>query len=226
MKWVLVHGQTDDRLVDAIQRPSGRSWHSFNLIQSTHFSNSNNECENCSNSQFVLYGGYSNNEETLYDCWLLDPTKDDIPRHCNVHPDAVSKRWTRLRHIELGDTFGRRMWHCGVTLPYGIIIIGGYGTNYPIYLPDVDHPSKVIELEITPRTLYRSALDAVCKVFSSLELISNTSNLDVVKIDYKKEPCELPELLPALIWKDVQKRCPKYQYDNALKVIQENREKN
>ena len=221
MKWVMVHGQTDDRLVDASQRPSGRTWHSFNLIPAIHFANNNLECENCSKSQIVLYGGYSNNEETLFDCWLLDPSKDDIARQCKNHQDAVTKRWTRLRHLELGEIYGRRMWHCGVTLPHGIIIIGGYGTNLPIYRADVDHPSKVIELILTPRTLYRNALDAVCQVFTSLEVFSGESNDNKPKrIDVEKEFHEMPSLLPQLVWKDIQKRSPKYQYDIALNEIQ------
>ena len=219
MKWTLVHGQTDDRLVDAVQRPSGRSWHSFNLVKDYRPDNGI-DCENCSKSQIILYGGYSNDEETLYDCWILDPSKDDIPRHCSMHPGSVSRRWTRMRDMELGERLGRRMWHCGVSMPYGIMIIGGYGTNLPIYRADVDHPSKVIELVLTPRTLYRHALDAVCNVFSSLEIISDNAKLNEGKIDYKKESYELEELLPHMIWRDIQKRYPKYQYDIAFQEIQ------
>ena len=217
MTWVLIHGQTDDRLVDAIQRPCGRSWHSLNFIQPTQFSNLNTECDSCSKSLIILYGGYGNDEETLYDCWLLDPSKDDIPRQCSVHPNSVSKRWTRLRHLERGDKFGRRMWHCGVTLSHGVMIIGGSGTNLPMSDRFVDHPSRVLELLTTPKNLYECALDATCKLFSSLELTCNKPILDKdIKLDYKTESYEIPELLPGSIWKDVERKYPKYQYDTAL----------
>ena len=219
MTWALIHSQTDDRLVDAIQRPCGRSWHSLNFIQPSQFSYP--ECDTCSKSLIILYGGYGNDEETLYDCWRLDPTKDDIPRHCSVHPNAVSKRWTRLRHLEQGGLRGRRMWHCGVTLSNGVMIIGGYGTNLPISHRFVDHPSRVIELLTTPKNLYQCALDATCKLFSSLESSCNKPILDKdIRLDYKTESYEIPELLPGLIWKDVEKRYPKYEYDTALLEMQ------
>ena len=97
------------------------------------------------------------------------------------------------------------------------MIIGGYGTNLPISHRFVDHPSRVIELLTTPKNLYQCALDATCKLFNSLELKCNKPILDEdIRLDYKTESYEIPELLPGLIWKDVEKRYPKYEYDNAL----------
>ena len=97
------------------------------------------------------------------------------------------------------------------------MIIGGYGTNLPISDRFVDHPSRVLELLTTPRNLYECALDATCKLFSSLELTCNKPILDKdIRLEYNTESYEIPELLPGPIWKDVERKYPKYQYDTAL----------
>ena len=234
MKWVLVHGTMDDRFVDAVQRPSGRTWHSFNLIHSDDSYSSNSPgSEKHLKTQILLFGGYSNNEETLYDCWLLDPNKDDIERkeECTHNFGTVTKRWTRFQHLEQGPKYGRRMWHCGVTLPQGIMIIGGYGTNLPISRPDVDHPSNVIDTVITPRPLYRLALDATCRALYSAECLGRYSDICNQKVSNNAEisPMEddgqeidaISTIVPHLVLKDIQKRHPKYEYDIALKEIHE-----
>merc|ERR1712096_200500 len=85
-KWTMIEGEPVDNMpVDTDLRPVGRSWHSFNVIKHSQFLNNNIECQNCSRCKIVLYGGYSNKEETMYDCWLLDPTKEDDDIECNTH---------------------------------------------------------------------------------------------------------------------------------------------
>ena len=104
------------------------------------------------------------------------------------------------------------------------MVIGGYGTNLPIYHSDVDHPHKVLELICTPRTLYSHALNEVCKVFASLDGVGNNFILNRdVKIGDKEDSHQLADLLPQMIWKDILKRYPKYQYDIAQAVVQESR---
>ena len=104
------------------------------------------------------------------------------------------------------------------------MIIGGYGTNLAINDPNVDHPEKMLELILTPRTLYCHALDEVCKVFASVDGVGNNFILNRdVKIGDASDSHELAELLPQMIWNDILKRYPKYQYDIAQAVVQENR---
>ena len=75
--------------------PCGRSWHSFTPVN---------------HKDIFLYGGYSQDNSPLSDCWILD---------CETY------RWTR----QTGCYDKPRLWHTGCCTDDGDILIFGGCSN-------------------------------------------------------------------------------------------------
>lgn len=116
------------------EKPCGRSWHSFTAVSSDHI---------------VLFGGFSQTEEPLADCWLF----------------AVGPlTWI---HVEL--PLPPRLWHSACLSREGeVIIFGGCAGNI-FQMGNVHAEDTVIVLSFTPRSLYRLCLDKVLECKGQLQ---------------------------------------------------------
>lgn len=107
--------------------PCGRSWHSLTVLNDT---------------TLVLYGGFSQLNEALDDCW---------------HLNLQTFTWTQ---IDL--PFARkRLWHSAcMVIPGEIIICGGCCGNILEQLCH-EHSPELIVLRFTPKSLFRLSVDKV-----------------------------------------------------------------
>lgn len=123
-------------------KPQGRSWTSFTPISS---------------DTIVLYGGFSQEETALDDCWLF-----------NIQHET----WTRVPLLLSKP----RLWHTGVRSPYDEIIIYG-GSATTVHSIDIKGTTRLycdelLTLRLSPKTLVRSALDSVAAVYYNSESIN------------------------------------------------------
>ncbi|CAG2114937.1 unnamed protein product [Medioppia subpectinata] len=120
--------------------PIGRSWHSFTPL---------------SESQIVLYGGFSQDNRPLSDCWLLD---------------IKSQQWS---HIAL--PFSKpRLWHSAIASPFGEIIVFGGATQNILNLINLRnikdlYSGDIITLRFVPKSLLRLCLDTSVLNWHSLQ---------------------------------------------------------
>ncbi|KAG0410090.1 hypothetical protein HPB47_012802 [Ixodes persulcatus] len=113
------------------EKPCGRSWHSFTAVSPVHV---------------VLYGGFSQSEEPLADCWLFV---------------VGALTWIR---VEL--PLPPRLWHSAcLSQQEEVVVFGGCAGNI-FQRGGIHAEDTVIVLRFSPRSLYRICLDKVlqCKV--------------------------------------------------------------
>jgi len=180
-EWSLLQPATDDDMAREFRCPQGRSWHSLTYL---------------SDHRFLLYGGYSDSEQPLGDCWrfTLNPKEHRF------------SSWERLSHLE-DPAFGLRIWHTGVRIPDGdgAMIVGGFASPKPISSPDIHHGNSVLRLQVSPKSLRSLALDASCALLESQRPLS-----------------KLEGQIPSYIIHAVEKRLPKFAYDRALAFMKKN----
>jgi len=186
MCWSLLLPSTDDETADSHYCPIGRSWHTLTSI---------------SDNTFLLYGGYSTNEQPLSDCWLIefDPLLHETDCAWN------SLRLTRLRSHE-DPWFGVRFWHAAVKIPAEecVMVVGGYASHEPVNRPTTKHGDALLRLELSARSLFSLALDASCQFMEHRSI----NTLEV----------------PKTIMEAIDKRMPKFIYERARKIVcQKNR---
>ncbi|XP_015930466.1 kelch domain-containing protein 2 [Parasteatoda tepidariorum] len=108
--------------------PQGRSWHSLTAL---------------AHGYLILYGGFSQNNVALSDCWMFDT-------HAQI--------W---QPIDL--PFKKpRLWHCAVLSVYNeVLIYGGCSSN----ILDVDRTPEqakdLIVISIIPKSLFRLCVDTI-----------------------------------------------------------------
>lgn len=115
--------------------PEGRSWHSLNAL---------------SDNYLVLYGGFSQNDVPLSDCWVLD---------------LSIMKWKK---VDLG--FSKpRLWHTAcVNIFDEIIIYGGCTENILDHRIAAEHAKDIIVLRFSPKSLFRLCIDVVVKHYVEL----------------------------------------------------------
>ncbi|KAF8792617.1 Kelch domain-containing protein 2 [Argiope bruennichi] len=108
--------------------PVGRSWHSLTAL---------------ADQYLVLYGGFSQNNVALSDCWLFD-TKAEI--------------W-----IPVELPFQKpRLWHCACLSIFNeVLIYGGCTSNILDLDRTPEQATDIVEIRITPKSLYRLSVDRV-----------------------------------------------------------------
>ncbi|XP_039293741.1 kelch domain-containing protein 1 isoform X2 [Nilaparvata lugens] len=114
--------------------PPGRSWHTFTFT--------------APNVAFI-HGGLSNSDQTLDDVWKL--TIEDDAIECEMQPS----------HIIEGGAACPLLWHKSVFFQKGneIITIGGLKElNNNEYS---NHPERLLNLRLSPKSLFRQSLDAL-----------------------------------------------------------------
>ncbi|KAH8028730.1 hypothetical protein HPB51_018212 [Rhipicephalus microplus] len=111
------------------EKPRGRSWHSFTALPPF---------------RIVLYGGFSQTEEPLSDCWLF------------VVPALT---WVRVE-VQLPP----RLWHSAcLSCELEVIVFGGCARN--IFQQDgIQAEDTVITLSFSPRSLYRICLERALRL--------------------------------------------------------------
>ena len=128
-EWTMIMEHTSGENCDT--KPMGRSWHTMTLID---------------NGQLLIYGGFSEEEKPLNDCWILDLNKYE---------------WTRRLHLD-GEP---RLWHSAHYIRENatVFLIGGCTKN--IFEDDnVDsHPESIGKLLISPLALRSLCLDFIAK---------------------------------------------------------------
>uniref|UniRef100_A0A1B6DM86 Kelch domain-containing protein n=1 Tax=Clastoptera arizonana TaxID=38151 RepID=A0A1B6DM86_9HEMI len=139
MKW-------SDNLIDQTLRtgfevPEGRTWHSFTFI---------------SPNQAVLYGGLSQHNAVLSDCWIL-----------NVKHGGRSVQWETLGT----DWNHPLLWHKSVCIPAtgDVLIHGGLKRSLLALSTTNNHAEDLLILYFKPPSLLRLALNSVCSNFKQLE---------------------------------------------------------
>lgn len=116
------------------EKPRGRSWHSFTALSA---------------SRIVLYGGFSQTEEPLADCWLF------------VVPCVT---WVRVE-LELPP----RLWHSACLSREGeVVVFGGCAGNI-FQRGGIHAEDTVIRLSFSPRSLYRICLDSALRLWPLLQ---------------------------------------------------------
>lgn len=110
--------------------PEGRSWHSLNAL---------------SENSLVLYGGFSQNDMPLSDCWILD---------------LSIMKWKK---VDLG--FSKpRLWHTACVSTFEeVIIYGGCTQNILDHRIAAEHGKDIIVLRFSPKSLFRLCIDIVVK---------------------------------------------------------------
>lgn len=106
--------------------PEGRSWHSLTAL---------------SERFLILYGGFSQNNVALCDCWMFD---------------------TKLQNWLLVDLpFNKpRLWHCACLNVFDEVLVYGGCTSNILDLERVpEQASDIIVIRISPKSLYRLCLD-------------------------------------------------------------------
>ena len=126
--------------------PCGRSWHSLTVIQGKE-------------DEAILYGGYDTDGTPLSDCWRLDlSTRRDL-----------LNRWTRCRHLEKGN----RLWHQSVQeKDTGQLWVIGGGVNDLLSDRAMEHPEKILKLNLSPLPLKRLSAVSVLHNFPNLSKTS------------------------------------------------------
>ncbi|XP_054169090.1 kelch domain-containing protein 2-like [Oppia nitens] len=128
MSWTEVYSFNDNNETSV---PIGRSWHSFTPL---------------SDKQIILYGGFSQDNKPLSDCWALD---------------IESMTWST---IDL--PFNKpRIWHSSIASSFGEIIIFGGATHNILDLQNLRnikdlYSGDIIVLRFVPKSLLRLCLDA------------------------------------------------------------------
>ena len=107
-RWTLLQLNNPSTCPD-IQMPTGRSWHTMSLVDDYHG---------------LLYGGYDRTGHPVGDCWIVDlnpsvHSSQQQQQPQQHHHQQQPQRWTRLRHLEMGDL----LWHCSVSLPSGQVYL-------------------------------------------------------------------------------------------------------
>ncbi|KAK8778674.1 hypothetical protein V5799_019986 [Amblyomma americanum] len=111
------------------EKPCGRSWHSFTAL---------------SEHRIVLYGGFSQTEEPLSDCWLF------------VVPILT---WVRVE-LQLPP----RLWHSAcLSIEAEVIVFGGCAGNI-FQRGGIHAEDTIINLSFSPRSLYRICLEQVLRM--------------------------------------------------------------
>lgn len=121
--------------------PEGRTWHTFTFVTP---------------NQAVLYGGLSQHNVVLSDCWKLnmDSSKDGI-------------RWERIKlkkNLPL-------LWHMAVysSATNELLIEGGLKRSILASVTWRDHADELLILHFTPKSLFRLCLDTVYEYAHELE---------------------------------------------------------
>ncbi|XP_065309651.1 kelch domain-containing protein 2-like isoform X1 [Dermacentor albipictus] len=111
------------------EKPRGRSWHSFTALPPF---------------RVVLYGGFSQTEEPLSDCWLF------------VVPALT---WVRVE-LQLPP----RLWHSAcLSCENEVIVFGGCAGNI-FQRGGIHAEDTIITLSFSPRSLYRICLEQVLRL--------------------------------------------------------------
>lgn len=127
--WRMISNNTND----CDTKPKGRSWHSMTFIN---------------NDKLLIYGGFSESDEPLNDCWCLD---------------LCCYSWTRMKHFE-GEP---RLWHTAhyIKDASSVYLIGGCTKN--IFSDnmegDIWHPETIGKLKVQPLTLKQISIDFVAQ---------------------------------------------------------------
>ncbi|GFS96499.1 kelch domain-containing protein 1 [Nephila pilipes] len=106
--------------------PVGRSWHSLTALDDRHL---------------VLYGGFSQNNVALSDCWLFD---------------TFSHTWKQMKL-----PFKKpRLWHCACLSVFNeVLIYGGCTSNILDLDRTPEQASDIVVISVLPKSLYRLCLD-------------------------------------------------------------------
>ncbi|XP_067119507.1 kelch domain-containing protein 2-like [Centruroides vittatus] len=117
-------------------QPQGRSWHSLTTI---------------SQDVILLYGGFSQHNEPLSDCWQLN--------------------LSTLTWLQVDLSFTKpRLWHTACLTSYGeVIIYGGCTENILNRTIVAEHASNLIILRFSPKTLFRLSLDRIIQYNAILQ---------------------------------------------------------
>ncbi|GIY18261.1 kelch domain-containing protein 1 [Caerostris darwini] len=119
--------------------PMGRSWHSLTAL---------------SERYLVLYGGFSQNNIVLSDCWRFD---------------TVNHTW---QPIEL--PFEKpRLWHCACLSIFDeVLIFGGCTTNILDLERTPEQATDIVVIRTYPKSLFRSCVDKTidfpCNIWETL----------------------------------------------------------
>lgn len=117
--------------------PQGRSWHTFTPVSHNHI---------------VLYGGFTNQNEALSDCWILE---------------LSTLNWTQV--VLPNDR--PRLWHTACAgEPGSVIIFGGCTGNAMNPVPP-NEAKELITLWFAPKTLLRLCLDVVLVYKDQLQML-------------------------------------------------------
>lgn len=108
--------------------PEGRSWHSFTFVTDT---------------RAVVYGGFSQYNTVLSDCWLLDVT-----------PTA---RWYQFQYNDCKP----RLWHRAQYVAGELLVVGGHRGNILDPVGRKEHAEELLVINFTPKSLLKLCLDAV-----------------------------------------------------------------
>merc|ERR1712029_93231 len=117
-----------------------------------------------SDNNFLLYGGYSTNEQPLSDCWLF-----------SFNPlDHAKSKWTRLNHLE-DPHYGIRYWHSAVKSEEesSVVVVGGYASQESVNSPSTRHGNALVRLEFSPASLFSLALDSSCQAWNTASSLPN-----------------------------------------------------
>ena len=117
--------------IESDTKPRGRSWHSMNII---------------SNDRLIIYGGFSEDEEPLNDCWFLD---------------LNNFSWIRVFRFNLEP----RLWHTAhyIKEASAVFLIGGCTRNIFDNESNNSHPNSITKLIVNPLTLSQTTVDYIAK---------------------------------------------------------------
>ncbi|XP_054715371.1 kelch domain-containing protein 2-like [Uloborus diversus] len=120
--------------------PEGRSWHSFTGL--------NEKC-------LILYGGFSQTNVPLSDCWMFD---------------TVAVLW---QQVELPYE-KPRLWHSACLNTFGeVVIYGGCTSNILDLERTPQQTSDIFAIRLTPKTLYRLCVDKALSLPELKPLLSS-----------------------------------------------------